>query len=149
MYEDQKNILEQFVEKNKRRSDFVWSKSSIIGYLWDIVINIIVVFVVLGIYSTIYSSSDIIIVSILILIYLRIVSVVPGLGQSMLRTRLINYWQTAEILKKLGKEDREEDRSGVEELEFLLEKAEYKYYISSIFNFIIFIIVILNFFGIY
>ena len=138
--------IEEWNRKEKFRSSIIWSKKSILGYVWDIIRNLIVIGVVLAIYSSLYDSANTIIVSILILIYLSIINIGTVLSQSSSRSNLKSHLHTAEILKKLGQEETNEDKKDFEEAGFLIEKIEYKFILNSIFNSIIFIIVLFNLF---
>jgi hypothetical protein len=137
------SILEKIKERTKRRSAVVWSGTSIAGYIWDIIRNIIVILIVLAIYNSIYDSTEIIIVSILILIYLSIVGTGAQLGQSQIKTSILNTTHLIEILKEMGK-TKESEEEEIENAEFLLEKIQYKFILNSVFNFIIFVIVFFN-----
>lgn len=133
-------------EQSKKRSAVIWSGASIAGYIWDIIRNLIVIVIILTVYSVVYDPANVIIISILILIYLSVVSIGAQLSQSLARTNLRVHTYSTEILQNLDK-SREENESEKEEFlkaGFIIEKIQYKFILNSIFNFIIFLIAIFN-----
>ena len=147
MFEEPEDIVININERAKRRSAVIWSGTSITGHIWDIVRNLIIVAIVVGVYSVLYDPENIIIVSILILIYLSVLFIGAGLSQAIVQTNFRTQTQITEILKRLGKEETEDDAEDFENARFLLEKIQYKFILNSVFHFIIFIIVVLNLLG--
>lgn len=147
MLEDTKDLLEKIKKQSDKRSSVIWSGTSITGYIWDIIRNLIVIGVVLTIYSVVYESESVIIVSILILTYLSVISIGAQISQSVAKGNLLLYSQTNKILKKTGEEISGEDSDDFENANFLLEKFQYKFILNSVFNFVIFLIVLVNLLG--
>lgn len=144
---DHQKILEEMVKRNTRRSEFVWSKMSILGYLWSIFINIIVILIVLGIYNSILSRADTIVISILIFIYLTLISIGAQLGQGLIDVNFHIHNQFFKVLKKMGDELSDEEKDDFEKANFIFERNQYKFILNSIFNFIIFMIAFLYLLG--
>lgn len=131
--------ISDFTEKKKRRKAVVWSFSSKVGYMWDIIRNIIVIFILLAIFDSIYNSFETITVSLLVLIYLAVVGYGAMLSQGQVRSTLQIYSQVMGVKKQIGSEKDEDEKEELEKAGFLLEKATYKLYINSFFNLLIFI----------
>lgn len=143
--DDSKGIWEELQARQKRRSALLWSGTSIIGYIWDIIRNLIVIGIIVSIYDVLYDPVDIIIISILILIYLSITSIGAQIAQGIVRTNLYVHSRTMEIMKGFNSELT--DDLDFEDAAFNLEKAQYKFILNSIFNFIVFLIVLFNLLG--
>ncbi len=123
--------------RNERRSKILWSLQSILGYIWDIIVNIIIIVGVLLIYSNAHNTFEIIVYSLLILVFLSIIFYGAGNAQISMQTRIF-------LARELvGKDDIKLDTE-IEEATFLLDKMMYKYYINTVFRFLIFIIVLYN-----
>ena len=122
----------------------MWSKLSITGYIWDIIRNLIIIFVIVLIYGSVYGSFETIVISLLILIYITVIIYGATLTQSSVRNTLQTYSQGVETRKQLGGEETEEEKEEFEEAGYTLEKVMYKFYINSSFHFIVFVIVIFN-----
>lgn len=138
-------ILEKMDQQAKRRSAVIWSAGSIAGYVWDIIRNLIVVAIILGIYfSFAFDATSTIIISVLIMIYLNTITICAQLSQSLIQTNFRIHARSDEILKKLGKEKDEESEVEFEKAGFMLEKAQYKFILNSVFNFIIFLIALVK-----
>ena len=142
------DIIKEMGDKERRRSDIIWSAGSIAGYIWDFFRNIIVLLVVLAIYDNLQMSSWVIMGSLLIFIYLSVISTGAIITQSVMRNGIATYSYKTEVLKKMGKEDSEDDKQEFEKANFLFEKMMYKFYLNSFFSFVIFIIVLINLFGV-
>lgn len=147
MFDNPSEILQKINEHAKRRSAVIWSTGSIVGYVWDIIRNLIVVGVVVGVYGRIYESPSVIMVSVLIMIYLNTITIGAQLSQSLAETNLRIYAHSDEILKKLGKEKDEDAEEEFEKVGFMLEKIKYKFYLNSFFSFVIFVIALVKLLG--
>lgn len=141
-------FIKELKEKQKRRSDIIWSKLSITGYIWDILRNCVVVVIILSIYEVVYEPTSIIIVSLLIFIYLAILSAGAHITQVQEKFNIIEYNRYIKIIEKLGEKEPKEDRESIEETGFLLEKMQYKFILNSVFNGIVFLIAFLNLIGV-
>ncbi|MEK7522818.1 MAG: hypothetical protein AAB569_04495 [Patescibacteria group bacterium] len=148
MLDYREDIIKEMEDKEGRRSDIIWSAGSITGYIWDFFRNTIVLLVVLAIYDNLRMSSEVIMGSLLILIYLSVISTGAIITQSVMRNGIAAHSYKTEVLKKIGKEDSEDDKKEFEKANFLFEKMMYKFYLNSFFSFIIFIIVLINLFGV-
>lgn len=140
-------IVEAMKEKNKRRSDVIWSGVSIVGYIWDIIRNLVIVGVVLSIYNSTSEHILVVIISLIIFVYLNTITIGAQLAQTLVKTNIGMYFHASVILKKLGKEQSEDEQEEFEKTGFLMEKVQYKFYLNSVFNFIIFVIALVNLLG--
>lgn len=131
-------------EELNKRSSILWSGSSIMGYIWDVVINIILILIILSIYSSIHDSASVIIVSLSIFIYLSIVSIGAQLSQGLIKNSIRTTFLFNKIIKEIKKETDENLENETEGVGFALEKIHIKYIINSIFHFIVFVIALLN-----
>jgi len=131
-------------EELNKRSSILWSGSSIMGYIWDVVINIILILIILSIYSSIHDSASVIIVSLSIFIYLSIVSIGAQLSQGLIKNSIRTTFLFNKIIKEIKKETDENLENEIEGVGFALEKIHIKYIINSIFHFIVFVIALLN-----
>lgn len=138
---------DELMDRSKRRSSIVWSWPSIVGYVWDTIRNLIVVLVVLLIFSVLHEPFQIIVASLLILIYTNL-SIVGGQLALMIGGTLLNlHRQLREILSQLGKEQDEDSRFEFDNAGFTLEKTQYKFYLNVAFNFVIYLICVFNIFS--
>lgn len=138
------SIINEIQERSKRRSAVLWSKGSIIGYVWDVIRNLLIIVVVLGIFNHLSNPSDVIIVSILVLIFLDVIVIGAQQGQILVKNTIQTQVNISEILEKLGKVRSVEEKEEVEKISFFIEKVQYKFILNSIFYFIITIITLLN-----
>lgn len=128
----------------------VWNS---FGYIWTVIVNIITVFVVVSIYDSLYDDFEIIVVSLLILIYLSIQTFIMTYGNILIKNafslnsefnrirKLIQNNEDYEYEENLEKED-------IEEAHKKTNKAEIKMYINAGFAFIIYLIALYNLFGV-
>ncbi len=119
------------------------------GYVWTVIVNLITIGVVLGIYSNLYDDFEIIVVSLLILIYLSIQTFAMSSGSIAVGTAFSNYDEFARIRKLIQKnvgEDEDSEKEEYDEAKKKLSKAKIKMYINASFAFIIYVIALLNLF---
>src|SRR5690349_3944496 len=121
------------------------------SYIWTIVVNLMTVGVTVAIFESTNTSFERIVLSLLILIYINLVTFVSLYGQAKSEELFaMNY--EFKRLRKLLKEDVNEEDAAYEE-EQLKEgkekqsKNQNKFYISSVFLFIIYIITLFNLLG--
>lgn len=122
-----------------------------IPYAWTVFINLIALFVVFAIFDSVYGSFETILLSLLVLIYVSLVSFAGGFGQTKMQEMLLIH-EEFKRLRKLLNEEQSEDEALVEEEDVQdaksqMKKSQIKFYINSGFNFIIFIVAILNLLG--
>lgn len=88
---------------------------AITGYVWDVVRNLITLFIVAAIYSNIYDSETKLIFSSLLLIYLTILTVSAGITQQNTSIALLNvklHLRAQKILLKSELEGLDEEERG-------------------------------------
>lgn len=122
-----------------------------LGYLWVVIINIIVTGVVIAIYDSIYESFEIIAVSLLILIYLTIKTFTMTWSTTTLSTFLYTHQEFSKIRNSLHKHeaddnDRVDEQEEFREGEKKFDTSKIKTYINEVFSFIIYVIVLFNLF---
>lgn len=123
-----------------------------LGYIWAVIVNLITIGVVLGIYSNLYQSFEVIVVSLLILIYLSIQTFAMTYGNATIETAFSMNFEFQRIRKLVQKnqidEDEEEDeKEEIQEARKKVDKAKIKMYINAGFAFIIYIIALWNIFN--
>lgn len=122
-----------------------------LGYIWIVISNLIALFVAFAIFGSTYSSFETIVFSLLILIYINLISFSGIYGQTKVKEVLMMH-EEFKKMRKLLKEDVSEDDEifEQEDLKNAKEKAkqnEIKFYINAGFMFIIYIIVLWNLLG--
>ncbi len=117
------------------------------GYLWTVVTNIITVGVVLGIYGQVYQNFEVIVVSILILIYLSFQSFSMTCGKTTVQTAFGLDTEFKRIRKLLKNEPSRDEVEGMKEARKTIDKAIVKMYINAGFIFIIYLITLAHLFG--
>lgn len=122
-----------------------------LGYIWTVISNLIALFVAFAIFGSTYSSFETIVFSLLILIYINLISFSGIYGQTKVKEVLMMH-EEFKKMRKLLKEDVSEDDEifEQEDLKNAKEKAkqnEIKFYINAGFMFIIYIIVLWNLLG--
>jgi len=122
-----------------------------LGYIWTVISNLIALFVAFAIFGSTYSSFETIVFSLLILIYINLISFSGIYGQTKVKEVLMMH-EEFKKMRKLLKEDVSEDDEifEQEDLKNAKEKAkqnEIKFYINVGFMFIIYIIVLWNLLG--
>lgn len=120
----------------------------ILKHTWTVILNLLTIGIIVNIYSSLYESFEKIVVSILILIYLNINTFFATNSQTMMKT-LINSENRFIELKKLIGQNKDSNYFSKEELEVAeaedkVKKVETKFYINMIFNFIMYVIAIVN-----
>ncbi len=121
-------------------------------YIWTVIVNLITIGVVIAIYSNIYDSFEVIVVSLLILIYLSIQTFATTSGNTSISTAFYNHEQFSRIRKLLKNSEVVSEDEEYENEEFLeakkkFDKAKTKMYINIGFAFIIYIIALFNLLG--
>lgn len=122
-----------------------------LGYIWTVISNLIALFVAFAIFGSTYSSFETIVFSLLILIYINLISFSGIYGQTKVKEVLMMH-EEFKKMRKLLKEDVSEGDEifEQEDLKNAKEKAkqnEIKFYINAGFMFIIYIIVLWNLLG--
>ncbi len=133
------------VAVNEKKNYWKWA-----GYAWTVIVNLITIGVVLGIYSNLYQSFEIIVVSILILIYLSIQTFAMTYGNATVDTAFAMNFEFQRMRKLLQKNQTEEDEDEKEEIQEVrkkVDKAKVKMYINAGFAFVIYIIALGNIFN--
>lgn len=122
-----------------------------LGYAWTVIVNLITIGVVLGIYSNLYQSFEVIVVSLLILIYLSIQTFAMTYGNATIDAAFSMNFEFQRLRKLVQKnqidEDEESEREEIQEARKKVDKAKIKMYINAGFAFIIYIIALFHIFG--
>ncbi|MCX6792910.1 MAG: hypothetical protein NTY12_02700 [Candidatus Falkowbacteria bacterium] len=148
-------ILE-YIEKLLDKKEIVASEDSDaikknpwrwLGYTWTIIINLITIGVVLAIYDKVYANFEIIVVSILILIYLSLQSFSMIYGRTIWQTALGLDVEFKRIRKLLKNEPNKDEKDEMQEAKKTVNEAMIKMYINAAFLFIIYLITLLHLFG--
>lgn len=145
-FKDVEEKIEKIKKYEEERKVAFWKNLPF--YIWAIFTDFIAVFVVIAIFGFAYDTSETIIFSILILIYINVVGFNGIYGQMETKEVLVLN-EEFKRLRKLLKEDVSEDDKIFEEedLNNVREKvrqAEIKFYIHGIFSFLIYLIVLWN-----
>lgn len=147
MTEDDKfcNSCGAVVAVNEKKNYWKWA-----GYAWTVIVNLITIGVVLGIYSNLYQSFEIIVVSLLILIYLSIQTFAMTYGNATIDTMFrmnFEFQRMRKLLQKNQTEEDEDEKEEVKEARKMVDKAKVKMYINAGFAFIIYVIALWNIFN--
>lgn len=122
-----------------------------LSYAWTVISNLIALFVAFAIFGSTYSSFETIVFSLLILIYINLISFSGIYGQTKVKEVLMMHEEFKKMRKLLNEKVNEDDEVfEQEDLKNAKEKArqnEIKFYINVGFMFIIYIIVLFNLFG--
>lgn len=118
-----------------------------LSYAWTVVVNLITVGVVFAIYDNVYASFEIIVVSLLILIYLSFQSFSMIYGKTTAETAFALDGEFKRIRKLLKDEPNEYEAEEIQEAKKKVDKAMVKMYINAGFLFIIYLIALFNLFG--
>lgn len=123
-----------------------------LGYTWTVIVNLITISVVLGIYSNLYQSFEVIVVSLLILIYLSIQTFVMTYGNATIDTVFSMNFEFQRLRKlvqknQINQDEEENEREEIQEARKKVDKAKIKMYINAGFAFIIYIIALFHIFG--
>lgn len=118
-----------------------------IGYVWTVIINLITIGVVLAIYGKVYESFEIIVVSILILIYLSFQGFSMIYGQTITAAAFGLDTEFKRIRKLLKDEPNKYEKEEIQEAKKKVDKATIKMYINAAFLFIIYLIALFHLFG--
>ncbi|PIZ76620.1 hypothetical protein COY05_00570 [Candidatus Peregrinibacteria bacterium CG_4_10_14_0_2_um_filter_38_24] len=118
-----------------------------VGYIWTVIVNLITIGVVVAIYDKIYESFEIIIVSILVLIYLSVQSLLMTYGSTTITLGFALDTEFKNIKKLLGKDLTKSDIEKTQEAKKEADKSMVKMYINATFLFIIYLIALYYLFG--
>lgn len=122
-----------------------------LSYTWTVVANLLALIVTIAIFDSTYSSFEIIVFSLLILIYINLLSFGWIYGQAKVKEVLMVHEEFKRIRKLLKENINEDDEDfEQEDLKNAKEKArqnEIKFYINSVFMIIIYGIVLVSLFG--
>lgn len=115
-------------------------------YAWTVIINLITIGVVLAIYDNVYASFEIIVVSLLILIYLSFQSFSMVYGKAATETVFAIHGEFKRIRKLLKDDPDEYEVEEIQETKKKADKAMIKMYINTAFLFIIYLIALFQLF---
>lgn len=118
-----------------------------LSYAWTGIVNLITIGVVLAIYGKVYENFEIIIVSILILIYLSFQGFSMIYGQTIMATAFGLDTEFKRIRKLLKDEPNRDEKEEIQEAKKKVNKATIKMYINAAFLFIIYLIALFHLFG--
>ena len=122
-----------------------------LSYIWTVIDNLITIGVVLGIYSNPYQSFEIIVVSLLILIYLSIQTFAMTYGNATIDTAFSMNFEFQRIRKlvqknEIDKDEEENEKEKIQEARKKVDNSKVKMYINACFASIIYIIVLFHIF---
>lgn len=118
-----------------------------LGYAWTVIVNLITIGVVLAIYGSVYASFEVIVISLLILIYLSFQSFSMIYGKTTAETAFALDAEFKRIRRLLKDEPDEYETEEVQEAKKKVDKAMVKMYINAGFLFIIYLIALFHLFG--
>ncbi|MBI2410169.1 hypothetical protein HYV30_03995 [Candidatus Kaiserbacteria bacterium] len=142
----------RLAEQEALRDSVVKSTWAITGYVWDVIRNLIVSMIVLYVYSNVYSDTQLLF-SVLLIIYLSVVSVGAGLGQYNVRMSLFNirlHLKTQTILlsradeSSVARENLADEENEVRIAEYEADKLRYKFYINGTFISVLYVMAVYN-----
>lgn len=151
MFEEMQRNLEKMKEREQERKAVVNSPMAIVGYVWDVIRNLITLAIVFGVYSKLLSDDSVLIFSGLLLTYLAILTVGAGIGQYSVRSSLavLNMQLKTQKMLLAGKLEESDDEMQEAEAElakagYMAEKLQYKFFINAAFLSILYIVAILH-----
>lgn len=118
-----------------------------LGYAWTVIVNLITIGVALAIYSKVYTSFEIIVVSLLILIYLSFQNFAMIYGKTTVETAFALDEEFKRIRRLLKDELDECKTEEMQEAKKKIDKAMIKMYINAAFLFIIYLIALFHLFS--
>ena len=142
------NLLNKKSEAKKETEEY--EKKDVrkwLSYLWTVLVNLITLGVVVAIYDAILSSFEIIVVSLLILIYLSVQSFTMSYGKITVETAFGLDEEFKRIRKLLKNEPTRDEIDGLKETKKKVGKEMVKTYINAAFIVIIYLITLVNLFG--
>ena len=144
MEEDDKfcNNCGAIIGVEKKKNYWKW-----LGYTWTIIVNLITIGVVFAIYDNVYASFEVIVVSLLILIYLSFKSFSMIYGKIITENAFAIDNEFKRIRKLLKEEPDEYEMEEIQEAKKKVDKAMVKMYINAGFLFIIYLITLFQLFG--
>jgi len=129
-------------DEAKKKNYWDW-----IRYIWTFIVNIIAVVIVLSIYGAVYKKFEIIVVSILILIYLSLQSFIMFYGRTITENIFFLDTEFKRIRKLLKDEPNKYEKEEIQEAKKKVDKASIKMYINAAFLFVIYLIALFNLFS--
>lgn len=121
-----------------------------ISYGWTVLINLITLGVVFAIFDAVYGSFETIVCSLLILIYVTLVSFSSIYGQTVTKKMFMDYERYKKLRDLVQQHPDPNEAAETEDEETAREaakKSEAKFYINAIFSFLIYITAVLNIFS--
>lgn len=131
-------------QRKQERNNIVWSTKSKIGYAWDIFRNLLILLIWFAVFDSLHDSFEAIVVALLAFILVSITSFAGMQGQLTARNLLVTNSQLFEIKRMIGKDDLEDEEKELRLFSYQLDKGTIKFYINSIFNFLILILAFLS-----
>lgn len=118
-----------------------------LGYAWTVIVNLITIGVVFAIYGSVYESFEVIVISLLILIYLSFQSFSMIYGKTTAETSFALDAEFKRIRKLLKDEEDEYEVEEMQEAKKKVDKTMVKMYINAGFIFIIYLIALFYLLG--
>lgn len=128
--------------QEKKKSPWRW-----FSYAWTVIQNLIVIGVIFAIYGSIYASFEVIVVSLLILIYLSLQGFSMIYGKTSVETAFALDAEFKRIRKLLKDEPEEYETEEIQEAKKKVDRMMVKMYINSGFLFLIYLITLWHLFG--
>lgn len=117
------------------------------SYVWTVIVNLIELLIIIFIYNSLYDGFEIMVISILIIIYLTIRSIASWTALYKQIENLALLWEFKKIRNLLNEkkdEDYETEEEKIIEAKKRLGKQQIKLYINVGFYFIFYIIAIIH-----
>jgi len=128
--------------EKKKKKNLKW-----LSYIWTVIVNLITVGVVFAIYGSLYDSFEIIVVSLLIVIYLSFQSFSMIYSKITAETAFALDGEFKRIRKLLKNEPTEYENEEILDAKKKVEKSTIKIYINGAFILINYIIALIHLLG--
>ena len=120
-----------------------------LSYGWTVFVNILTVIIAIGIFNAFYGNFEKIVSSLLVLIYLNLnfFSSVWGYQKMQELFALNDEFKELKVLLKKSHQENEEneyENEKINEAKMKFKRQQIKFYINSIFAFIIYLMAIVN-----
>jgi len=118
-----------------------------LSYGWDILLNIITLFVVVTVLGTATTRFESAVIAILIMIYLSITSFFTMYSRNTVNSTLAMFTQFNELKKQLKLEVNEYDEEAIAETTKKMEASNTKFVINSVASLLFYVIALFGLLG--
>ena len=140
--EDYRDILEELKKSEEKRR--VAFRKNLPSYIWLVVKDLIALGIIIGVFSFASNYFEVVIFSLLVLIYLSIEGFFSTYGYKTMQTNLALSNELLQIKKLLKYEENEGEKDKREKVVEIYNKLETHVYIHSFFLLIFFLIALWN-----